>query len=120
MVCQGAPQAVQVADRWHLLRNVGDALERFLLGQQATLRCVHAAPPATDAALVAGAPIPERTRPPSPGTGHREARYARIIALRGAGHSIRAIARQTELSRMTVRKYLRTDGCPGPPNRVGC
>jgi transposase len=28
----GAPQAVQVADRWHLLKNVGDALERVLQG----------------------------------------------------------------------------------------
>lgn len=27
---QGAPQAKQVADRWHLLRNLGDALQRRL------------------------------------------------------------------------------------------
>ena len=27
---EGAPQARQVADRWHLLKNIGDALERMM------------------------------------------------------------------------------------------
>ena len=129
-VRQGAPQAVQVADRWHLLKNVGDALERVLLGQQAALRRAHAAPPtadvargvampAQDAAETSGGVHTDRTVPPTPATVRREARYAQIIALRTAGHTIRAIARQTELSRMTVRKYLRAERCPGPPNRAG-
>jgi transposase len=116
---QGAPHAIQVADRWHLLKNVGDALERFLLGQQTALRRAHAAPTANAAASITSARIPEPTRPPSSGTLRREARYARIMALRTAGHSIRAIARQTDLSRMTVRKYLRAERCPEPPNRTG-
>ncbi len=28
---EGAPQAVQVVDRWHILKNLIDYLERFLL-----------------------------------------------------------------------------------------
>jgi transposase len=34
----GAPHAVQVADRWHLLKNVREALERLLLRQNRLLR----------------------------------------------------------------------------------
>jgi len=35
---KGAPQAVQVADRWHLLKNLGDALERLLTRHHKALR----------------------------------------------------------------------------------
>src|SRR5258707_1511913 len=34
---QGAPKAVQVADRWHLLKNLGDALEGFLRRERVQL-----------------------------------------------------------------------------------
>jgi transposase len=128
---QGAPQAVQVADRWHLLKNVGDALERFLLGQQPALRRAHAEHRAAQeiASVTAAQPDPSETPlvvlkepvaiPVKPGTARRQARYAEVVALRAAGHTIRAIARQTDLSRMTVRKYLRASACPGPPMRMG-
>jgi transposase len=42
---QGAPEAVQVADRWHLLRNVGEALQRVVEREAA-----HLAPTAEVAA----------------------------------------------------------------------
>lgn len=35
---QGAPRAVQVADRFHLLKNLGEAFEQLLLRQYAALR----------------------------------------------------------------------------------
>jgi len=35
---KGAPKAVQVADRWHLLKNLGEALERILQSKHSQLR----------------------------------------------------------------------------------
>ena len=37
---QGAPQATQVADRFHLLQNLGQALDQFLTREQQVLSCV--------------------------------------------------------------------------------
>jgi transposase len=55
---QGAPDAIQVADRWHLFRNVGEVLQRLLdrypgdlrqAAQRAALACVEQPLPPTDA-----------------------------------------------------------------------
>ena len=35
---QGAPQAIQLADRFHVHKNVTDALERYLTRKHAALR----------------------------------------------------------------------------------
>lgn len=35
---RGAPDAMQIADRWHLLKNLGDALERFLVRHDRVLQ----------------------------------------------------------------------------------
>lgn len=37
---EGAPQARQVADRWHLLKNIGDALERMMYRHIPLIRVV--------------------------------------------------------------------------------
>lgn len=36
----GAPQAIQVTDRWHLLKNIGDALERMMYRHMPLIRLV--------------------------------------------------------------------------------
>jgi transposase len=126
---QGAPTARQVADRWHLLKNLGDAVERSFLSHQEVLSA--AAKAVTEAAPQA-TPIPalaeekaelgtEATgqRPPTRAERQRQMRregrqqrYKQVCALAEAGLSKRAIARQTRLSRITVRKYLMTTSFP--------
>ena len=41
---KGAPRAVQVADRWHLMKNLVEALERCLLRHKPALRAAAAGP----------------------------------------------------------------------------
>lgn len=69
----GAPQAQQVADRWHILKNLGDALEELLVRLYPELVTAHQAapsPPTGPAALAlpasAAEEIPAPAPPPSP------------------------------------------------------
>ena len=66
---QGAPNATQVADRWHLLKNLTEALGNVLAREQAALRAA-AVPPepdpkaaAPDNSLEAGADAASKTVP---------------------------------------------------------
>jgi transposase len=129
---QGAPDAIQVADRWHLFANLGDLLERLLVRHHAALGQVRLAEPVTPAPEAVPAappgpppvPTPPAPRPPTRTQqerqrriDRREARHREIHALQAQGHSIRAIAQQLHLSRTTVGKYLAAPTCPHPGPR---
>lgn len=114
----GAPHAVPVADRFHLLKNVGDALERVLQGQPTAVRA--AAQPETPAPVPSALPPAPMSAPPT-GRGDQRLRerYTQVTGLADAGLTIRAIRRETGLSRMTIRKYLRATACPERGARSG-
>lgn len=110
----GAPQAMQVADRWHLLHNLVEVLEEFLLHHRAALR---------DAAIDGAAPPTEGTAPgprtpDRPRLGQKRAeeasrrRHDRLVEqyhgvrrLTAAGADVADIARRVGLSRPTVYRY---------------
>jgi transposase len=112
----GAPDAVQIADRWHLAKNFGDALQKLFTRHAAALRqAAHTAgtgdePVTPPAVLPPPAPPPQPARPRKPPTltaqqVWQRAMYQRVRELVAAGWSVAAIARELQLSKRTVRKY---------------
>jgi transposase len=106
----GAPHAQQIADRWHLLSNLREALERLLDRHRAALQVVHepaAAPPS-------GAPSPgpankaERLRRRALSYAH----YEQALALHARGLARSEIARQVGVSVRTISRYLAADQHP--------
>lgn len=111
---QGAPEAVQVADRWHVLGNLREALERMLDRLRPQLQDGRTASAADDRS-----PILLADRDTRRGTkdqvrqqasrARRYARYAQVKQLQTEGDAIIQIARKLHISRQTVRKYMASD-----------
>ncbi len=109
----GAPQAVQIADRFHLVVNFSEAVQRVLESHRRELElpaadCEHQTPPDTPA------PKPESAaqRMKSVRRCRRLERYQQVIELHNRGHSQVAIGEALGMSRKTVRRWLRSQGFP--------
>jgi transposase len=116
---RGAPRAVQVADRWHLLRNLGEAVRTIVGGHHAAVRRIQrgiAAEQVGQAAPKVAAPVTMREAKKAARHQPRQARYAEVRRLAAAGAKVSAIARACDLDRKTVRKWLR-EGGPGTWDR---
>lgn len=121
-ITQGAPDATQVADRWHLLENQRDAVERMLDRHQSALRQVKITPIPTPTLAPnqpenqANTDVPPRLSPSDQRRqekrARRLARYQAVKELQRQGVSQRQIAKQLHLSRKTVCRYLKADEFP--------
>ncbi|WP_173166052.1 ISL3 family transposase [Phytohabitans suffuscus] len=96
---RGAPAAVQVADRWHLLHNLSEAVNKAVGHHR---RCLQ--PPLEPAAPADPAPAPQ---PASEGLRVRRTRerHAAVHALREQGLGAYTIARRLGLDPKTVHRY---------------
>lgn len=104
---QGAPLAIQVCDRWHLLKNLGEAVEAFLIRAHIHLPEAAQAIPTQERPLTTYSATPAQQ-------GRTQARllrkwklYERIQELHAGGMSLRKIGEELKLARGTVRKYFR-------------
>ncbi len=112
----GAPQATQVADRWHLLSNLGDAVEAFLIRAQIRLEKVTEASEKCqkpDQPLSSFSATPGCQRKSQARLLRKWKLYQRVQELHAAGMSLRKIGEELGLARNTVRKYFRQ--APEPP-----
>jgi transposase len=114
---QGAPQATQVADRFHLVQNLAEALTQIFNLHGQALQAVNAAQlqaPRTqpDGTVVVPVPPASPSRTAQVQAAHsrsrRLARHEQIWALRRQGWTGQAIAQQLGIAKATVFRYLRS------------
>jgi transposase len=101
---RGAPDAVQVADRWHLWHNLGEAVERAVARRREHLRVAAPAPVATTAPEAAPAAVRPRAGRIA---GRTRRRHAEVHQMLADGHCFGTIAADLGLSRNTVRGFAR-------------
>lgn len=117
---QGAPDAVQVADRWHLLRNLSDAVQSVIDRQYPALRRIAKQIAAEAIATTADIPAapPDGAKPTAAeqrsqiAYARRQARYEEAARLKAAGVSLTRIAAVVGAERKTVRRWLRAARAP--------
>ncbi|MDQ3523254.1 MAG: ISL3 family transposase [Gemmatimonadota bacterium] len=118
---EGAPQAVEVLDRWHLLKNLRRSTERVLEGNSAALSGITL--PAKsgsgeEVALMEHTPAPRSSKEQAASAASRKnllARYQKVKKLHGQGMSMLAICRALGMSRGAVRRYVHADSFPERP-----
>jgi transposase len=115
---QAAPDALQVADRFHLVRNVSDAL-KVLLHSRRWCQPITATPPAVSRGASSAPPASateDSGKTPQP-TPRKHPVWEAVQERRGYGQSLRQIAQALGLDRRTVRKYVAMDQPPVYPPR---
>ena len=112
-----APQATQVADRWHILSNLGDAVEEFLIRAHIRLEEPAVGPRGPqerrNLPLSSFSATPACQRKSQARLLRKWKLYQRVQELHAAGMSLRKIGEELGLARNTVRKYFRQ--APDPP-----
>src|SRR4051794_4193765 len=107
-----APARRQVADRWHLLRNLNEALRGILGGHHRDLvvaaKAAMESPPA-EHPIQAVVPQPSGPRPCEGRPGHaaRQAVFEEAAVLQARGWPQHRIARALNLDRKTLRSWMR-------------
>jgi transposase len=115
----GAPGALQVADRWHLLHNLWEALDGFFVHRKQVLRTQQASP---QRRIIEETPwLTGRTQQSEQRSVRSHERfvelYRQIHDLSAKRVDIRQIAQRLQISRGTVYRYLRMQQ---PPTRAQC
>ena len=109
----GAPDALQVADRFHLQKNLAETVERIFHRHREALQQIKIASAAPSPRVVVDPLLrPERREQREQTRTKRRQRYEMVRALYLQGISLSEIARRFHMGRMTVQKFAYADSYP--------
>ncbi|MEA5568580.1 ISL3 family transposase [Anabaena sp. UHCC 0399] len=123
---QGAPEAIHVADRFHLLQNLAETLNQVFATHHQALKIVDEAYNLssviqTDGTVVVQVPRPSHEQQAIQLADRNHARrlaiHQQVWDLHHQGWSGKAIARQVGIGVTSVFRYLRTPTLPEPTRR---
>jgi transposase len=123
---QGAPAAIQVADRFHLLQNLREALDQVFITHSPVLDAVNETLRQRPMPLSKGAmamPVPAHDLPlpaqqrAAQHQARRQALHAQVWALHRQGWTAPAMAQQVGVSLRTVQRDLRSATFAGRKRR---
>jgi transposase len=120
----GAPQAEQVADRWHLLKNIVDVLKEFLNQHQPDLHKARQAiiKHQSNPAEIMKMPIDQRTKAKAETRQKRLELYGKVQALKKDGCTQNEILRRLGISKQYARRLIHAEifpeRSPFPPRRT--
>jgi transposase len=116
---RGAPHALQIADRWHLIQNLGEALEKVLAQHHADVKRALTAEEQEQLPPLSEPNSSTRTRGASQAEQARLARqerrralFAQVQELAAQGWTGASIARMLGIHKKTAVKYATADHFP--------
>ena len=108
----GAPHAQQIVDRWHILNNLSDVVQRILSRFHATLKQRQ-----KDSGVIIRSRSKKRRSSSEVAASsvsrlRRQARYEEVVGYYQQGKGIAAIAQLLQMSPKTVRKFVSAEDFP--------
>ena len=109
---RGAPNAIQIADRFHLLANLTDILKHIIERNSGVLKISPPPPPEN----IKTEPVAEQkvAQTISAGLAHRQELHKQVQELHRQGMSYRGVAKSLGMATNTAMKYV---NLPEPPTK---
>lgn len=119
---EGAPQAIQVADRFHLFMNLGDATKKMFQSMGKELKVLFTLYNNTERSSEPVSTIQELRLMEEPAETipietintniELQLRFHKVKELYSQGYTLRAISRSLHMPRVTIRKYIGMEFLP--------